>query len=149
MSKVINKVHDEEIEILDVLDEEVNIKKPLKKKEESIEEMLKYANEELLEHTQKIMEYSKKNKSYNILKEDHSKLDKENKKNKLKLSEYEIALKKLQEENIELRKKLEKNKKKLVTVQSILQVVINSYGINNVIKIIGIPYIKLKEYLQD
>lgn len=149
MGRVVDKVHDEEIEILDVLDEEVNIKKPLHKTEESIEEMLKYANEELLEHTQKIMEYTKNSKSHQVLQEKYLKLEKENKKNRLKLSEYEIELKQKEEENIQLRKKIEKNKKKLVTLQSILQVIINSYGINNVIKLIGIPYIKLKEYLQD
>lgn len=146
MSEIKNTEELEEIEILDVFDEENEIKEPLK---ETIDDILKSTSIEMESHTEKILEYTRRNKSYQELQEKYTKLDLENKKNRLKLSEYEIELKQKEEENISLRKDVEKNKKKLVTVQSILQVVINSYGINSIIKVIGIPYVKLKEYLQD
>jgi len=146
MSEIESTEEIEEIEILDVFDEVNEVKEPLK---ESIDDILKSTSIEMESHTEKILEYTRRNKSYQELQEKYTKLDLENKKNRLKLSEYEIELKQKEEENISLRKDVEKNKKKLVTVQSILQVVINSYGINSIIKVIGIPYVKLKEYLQD
>lgn len=142
-------VYEEEIEILDVKEEVEEVKSLLNKESESREDILKMTNEQLLDHTKNLLEYTKTNKSYQALKEKYLKLELENKSNRLKLSECEIELKKQSEENIQLRKEIEQKKKKLVTVQSILQVIINSYGINSIIKIIGIPYIKLKEYLQD
>lgn len=149
MSDIIKEAQDEEIEILDVFDEVKDVKSLLNEESESREDMLRMTNQEILDHTQRIIEYTKTNKSYRALQEKYAKLELENKKNRLKLSECEIELKQKDEENIVLRKEVEKNKKKLVTIQSILQVVVNAYGINSVIKIIGIPYVKLKEYLQD
>jgi len=146
MSEIESTEEIEEIEILDVFDEVNEVKEPLK---ETINDIIKSTSIEMESHTEKILEYTRRNKSYQELQEKYTKLDLENKKNRLKLSEYEIELKQKEEENISLRKDVEKNKKKLVTVQSILQVVINSYGINSIIKVIGIPYVKLKEYLQD
>lgn len=142
-------IHEEEIEILDVKEEVEDVKSLLNKESESREDILKMTNEQILDHTKNLLEYTKANKSYQALQEKYSKLELENKSNRLKLSECEIELKKQAEENIQLRKEIEQKKKKLVTTQSILQVIINSYGINSIIKIIGIPYIKLKEYLQD
>lgn len=147
MKDVIDRNVDEEIEILDVIEDDV--KSLLEKESQTRENMLKRTNEELIDHTQKMLEYSKLRQNYKALQEKYIMTDMENKKSQLELNECKMELKLKDEENIQLKTQNEKNKKKLITLQSLLQVLIHAYGINDIIKVIGIPYIKLKEYLQD
>ncbi len=137
----------EEIEILDVEEEKVD--KILSKESKSREDILNFTNQEILDHTMRIVELSQANEEYKKLKAKCEKLEHENKVNTFKLNQYEVELKLKEEEMISLKTECSKSRKKLITVQSLLQVLINHYGINETINIIGIPYVKLKEYLQD
>lgn len=115
----------------------------------TIEELLADANEELLGHTQKLYNYQRIEREYKALLVEHEKVSKREKTYRLEKKELEILLANKDNENVNLKKETERLKKKIVTVQSILQLLISAYGIEDVSKIIGIPYIKLKEYLQE
>ena len=138
----------DEIEILDV-DEDNSFNDILSKESKTREDILNFTNQEIIDHTMRMVELSQTNEEYKKLKAKCEKLEHDNKVNAFKLNEYEVELRLKEEEIIALKTECSKSRKKMITIQSLLQVLVNHYGINETINIIGIPYIKLKEYLQD
>lgn len=139
---------EEDIEVLEI-NEEKEMEEVLNQESHSRDTMLKMANQALEKQSINMITYAKLTEkmqkiqeSYLLLKEEKESLEK-------KIIYLRKTQQQMENELVTLRLEKEQNKKKRSALQSLLQVLLNVYGVHEVIKILGIPYIKLKEYLEE
>lgn len=120
----------------------MDVKELLKQEEMSRDDILRKTNDELENKTMKLFDYSVLLEDYNNLQKEAKRIALDSKDNLIKLREIEMELLKKEEEirNVKADKKV---------LAMFLEKIIDRYGINEISKTLGIPYIKLKEYLQD
>ncbi len=136
----------DDVEILDVEEERDSI---LSEQAKTRKTLLKLANEAMDFQKINIASYTKSTYQLQEIEEAYSKLKKRNQDLEKQLKIVSEQQKREENELIKLRLENEKNKKKRSSLQSLLQVVLNVYGEQEVIHILGISYVKLKEYLED
>ncbi len=136
----------DDVEILDVEEERNSI---LSEQAKTRKTLLKLANEAMDFQRINIASYTKSTYQLQEIEEAYSKLKKRNQDLEKQLKIVSEQQKREENELIKLRLENEKNKKKRSSLQSLLQVVLNVYGEQEVIHILGISYVKLKEYLED
>ncbi len=136
----------DDVEILDVEEERNSI---LSEQAKTRKTLLKLANEAMDFQRINIASYTKSTYQLQEIEEAYSKLKKRNQDLEKQLKIVREQQKREENELIKLRLENEKNKKKRSSLQSLLQVVLNVYGEQEVIHILGISYVKLKEYLED
>lgn len=139
---------DERIEILDV-EENEKVKTVLDQEALTRENILKSANQALENQSGNMMTYTKVTYQFKKMREAYLLLKAENENLEQQIQDLKKIQKKRENEVIQLRLENEQNKKKRSALQSLLQVVLNVYGIHEIIEILGISYTKLKEYLED
>lgn len=132
------------IEILDI--EEVST---LSEQAKTRRELLKLANEAMDFQKNSIDSYTKSTYQLKRIKEAYLELKKRNEELEQEFKIIREQQRKEENEMIRLRLQNEQNKKKRSALQSLLQVVLNVYGEQEIIHILGISYVKLKEYLED
>lgn len=133
------------IEILDI-EEEVST---LSEQAKTRRELLKLANEAMDFQKNSIDSYTKSTYQLKRIKEAYLELKKRNEELEQEFKIIREQQRKEANEMIRLRLQNEQNKKKRSALQSLLQVVLNVYGEQEIIHILGISYVKLKEYLED
>jgi predicted RNase H-like nuclease (RuvC/YqgF family) len=137
---------DDEIEILDYeQDENINLISESSKRKK----ILKLAQKEIEKQSLNMIEYYGLPNKLKKVNHDYKKLETENRILRYKVEQMEEENRKKEAELVKLRLASEQNKKKRNSLQAMLQVIINNYGINEIIEILGISYIKLKEYLHE
>ena len=67
----------------------------------------------------------------------------------LQVSKLENNINNLELENKLLKKLITENKKKISGLQSIVELMVNDYGISNIEVVTGLPIDKIKEYFQE
>jgi alpha-galactosidase/6-phospho-beta-glucosidase family protein len=125
------------------------LKEKLEKEKKSRQSILNETKEELDNHMVSMIKYNKIKDSYHMLTE---KYIEEELKRDIVASKIDTYLEKLtkQEQEVQtLTKESEQLKKRITTLKSLLEILIDHYGIENISQISGISVIKLKEYLQD
>ena len=104
-------------------------------------------------HNKKIKEYENKVKNLDVLKMKYNNLERETKevvkKYQEKSKNMEEEVENLQSEVQVLRKTILTYKSKVNSLQSIIALMVNDFGIDQVALASGISVDKIKEYLQD
>jgi hypothetical protein len=142
-------IKDPEIEEIEILEIDENFKNVLDKESKIREDMLLFTDDEMIHQTKKMMKYVQMEEEYKQLKEKCAQLEQNAQINTFKQNENEVNIKLKEEELIALKTEMAKTRKKITALQSLLQVLVERYGINEIISAVGIPYVKLKEYLQE
>ena len=107
----------------------------------------------LVSHSEKLVKYTETEKAYKLLEVKYANLlneymDFEKNKN-LQVSKLENNINNLELENKLLKKLITENKKKISGLQSIVELMVNDYGISNIEVVTGLPIDKIKEYFQE
>lgn len=104
-------------------------------------------------HSKKIVEYDQKAKTLDILEVKYNNLERESKEAittlQNKLEELSEANKNLENEVMILRRTVVNYKSKTTGLRSVVELMINDFGIDQVVLATGIEKDKLKEYLRD
>ena len=107
----------------------------------------------LAEHSQKLVEYDRVAKEHELLKIKYKSLKKEYKENEelrnKQVSSLKENLENAEHENKMLKKIVMNQKRKISGLQSIVELVVNDYGIQNIKLVTGLSIDKIKEYFQD
>ena len=152
--KVENK---EDIKKSDVISETEkmmsSIESSMKKDMQDRKKILKDMEKSLVSHSEKLVKYTETEKSYKLLEVKYANLlneymDFEKNKN-LQVSKLENNINNLELENKLLKKLITENKKKISGLQSIVELMVNDYGISNIEVVTGLPIDKIKEYFQE
>ncbi len=136
----------DDVEILDV---ETECKTILSEEAKTRENILKSANEAMESQSMNIASYTKFTYQFKKMEELNDSLKYRNQFLEKEIQVLREQQKRNENELVKLRFQNEQNKKKRSSLQSLLQVVLNVYGVQEVIHILGISYAKLKEYLED
>jgi len=104
-------------------------------------------------HSQKLVEYDRAKRAYELLEVKYSALKKEytqseEMKNK-RIESLKSTLENVDHENKILKKMVMAQKRKISGLQSIVELVVNDYGIQNIELVTGLSSDKIKEYFQD
>ncbi len=152
--KVENK---EDIKKSDVISETEkmmsSIESSMKKDMQDRKKILKDMEKSLVSHSEKLVKYTETEKAYKLLEVKYANLlneymDFEKNKN-LQVSKLENNINNLELENKLLKKLITENKKKISGLQSIVELMVNDYGISNIEVVTGLPIDKIKEYFQE
>lgn len=152
--KVENK---EDIKKSDVISETEkmmsSIESSMKKDMQDRKKILKDMEKSLVSHSEKLVKYNETEKAYKLLEVKYANLlneymDFEKNKN-LQVSKLENNINNLELENKLLKKLITENKKKISGLQSIVELMVNDYGISNIEVVTGLPIDKIKEYFQE
>lgn len=107
----------------------------------------------LAAHSQKLVEYDRVAKEHDLLKIKYKSLKKEYKENEelrnKQVSSLKENLENVEHENKMLKKIVMNQKRKISGLQSIVELVVNDYGIQNIQLVTGLSIDKIKEYFQD
>jgi hypothetical protein len=136
----------DDVEILEIEEEKTNV---LIEQAETRKKLLKLANEAMDLQKINIDSYTNSTYQLNKMKEAYIQLRKKNQELEKEFKVVREQQTKIENELIRLRLQNEHNKKKRSALQSLLQVVLNVYGEQEITHILGISYSKLKEYLED
>lgn len=136
----------DDIEILDVEEEKASV---LSEQAKTRKKLLKLANEAMDFQRINIASYTKSTTQLKRMNEAYIQLKKRNQDLEKEMKIVREQQRKEENELIRLRLQNEQNKKKRSSLQSLLQVVLNVYGEQEITHILGISYVKLKEYLED
>lgn len=144
-----NKIHD----LAEVNKMFKEIESTIKRDEKDRKKILNDVENDLVSHSKKMAEYDRTAKAYKLLEVKYNTLKSES-------SEYEkiatdriAALteenRNLENENKILKRVLMNQKRKISGLQSIVELVVNDYGIQNIELVTGLSSDKIKEYFQD
>ncbi len=136
----------DDVEILEIEEEKTNV---LIEQAETRKKLLKLANEAMDLQKINIDSYTNSTYQLNKMKEAYIQLRKKNQELEKEFKVVREQQTKIENELIRLCLQNEHNKKKRSALQSLLQVVLNVYGEQEITHILGISYSKLKEYLED
>ncbi len=115
--------------------------------------IFKDVEKNLQEHSQKLVEYDRAKRAYELLEVKYGALKKEyaqseEMKNK-RIESLKSTLENVDHENKILKKMVMAQKRKISGLQSIVELVVNDYGIQNIELVTGLSSDKIKEYFQD
>lgn len=136
-------------ESIDIVDMDENVKAVLNQEAQTRENILKLTEQALESQNGNMLAYTKVTSELKKLKEDYLLLKIEKEVLEKQVKRLNDMQKNKEGEIISLRFENEENKKKQRALQSLLQVVTNTYGVSEIIAILGISYTKLEEYLKD
>ncbi len=136
-------------ESIDIVDMDENVKAVLNQEAQTRENILKLTEQALESQNGNMLAYTKVTSELKKLKEDYLLLKIEKEVLEKQVKRLNDMQKNREGEIISLRFENEENKKKHRALQSLLQVVTNTYGVSEIIAILGISYTKLEEYLKD
>ena len=130
-----------------------SIESSMKKDMQDRKKILKDMEKSLVSHSEKLVKYTETEKAYKLLEVKYANLlneymDFEKNKN-LQVSKLENNINNLELENKLLKKLITENKKKISGLQSIVELMVNDYGISNIEVVTGLPIDKIKEYFQN
>jgi len=129
------------------------IESSIKKDAKDRKQILRDVENDLESHSKKIVEYDRTAKAYKLLEVKYSTLEKEASELKKITSERIDILKEqvnnLDSENKILKRVVMNQKRKISGLQSIVELVVNDYGIQNIELVTGLSSDKIKEYFQD
>lgn len=130
-----------------------SIESSMKKDMQDRKKILKDMEKSLVSHSEKLVKYNETEKAYKLLEVKYANLlneymDFEKNKN-LQVSKLENNINNLELENKLLKKLITENKKKISGLQSIVELMVNDYGISNIEVVTGLPIDKIKEYFQE
>ena len=130
-----------------------SIESSMKKDMQDRKKILKDMEKSLVSHSEKLVKYNETEKAYKLLEVKYANLlneymDFEKNKN-LQVSKLENNINNLGLENKLLKKLITENKKKISGLQSIVELMVNDYGISNIEVVTGLPIDKIKEYFQE
>lgn len=115
--------------------------------------IFKDVEKNLFAHNQKLIEYDRIARAYDLLEVKYKSLKKEYKENEELRNKQVLSLKSnlenLDHENKMLKKIVINQKRKISGLQSIVELVVNDYGIQNIQLVTGLSIDKIKEYFQD
>lgn len=127
-------------------------KEVLKNEEKDRKKMMEEATNSLENYSYRIIELENKIKEYELQEIKYKNTERENKElNKIyeiKLEEKNNILETKEKENIELKKENTENTTIINNLKSLLEVIINHYGIEEIANITGLEINKIKEYLK-
>ena len=130
-----------------------NVESAMKKDSKNRNKMLKDVEKDLEIHSKKMVEYDRTAKAYKLLEVKYESLKKETCENEKTSRDKIIALKQITEnlesENKLLKKVIMNQKRKISGLQSIVELVVNDYGIKNIELVTGLSSDKIKEYFQE
>ena len=125
----------------------------MKKDSKDRKKILSDVEKDLESHSKKMVEYDRTAKAYKLLEIKYNTLEKESKEQEKLVSNKIETLKEtidnLESENKILKKMIMTQKRKLSGLQSIVELVVNDYGIQNIELVTGLSSDKIKEYFQD
>lgn len=125
----------------------------MKRDSKDRKKILKDVEKDLDSHSKKMMEYDRIAKAYKLLEVKYNTLEKETQQNETmvnnKIQTLKEAIDNLDSENKMLKKMIMNQKRKLSGLQSIVELVVNDYGIQNIELVTGLSSDKIKEYFQD
>lgn len=136
-------------ESIEIVDMDENVKAVLNQEAQTRENILKLTEQALESQNGNMLAYTKVTSELKKLKEDYLLLKIEKEVLEKQVKRLNDMQKNREGEIISLRFENEENKKKHRALQSLLQVVTNTYGVSEIIAILGISYTKLEEYLKD
>ena len=125
----------------------------MKKDSKDRKKILRDVEKDLDSHSKKMIEYDRIAKAYKLLEVKYNTLEKETKQNETisnnKIQNLKATVDDLESENKMLKKMIMNQKRKLSGLQSIVELVVNDYGIQNIELVTGLSSDKIKEYFQD
>ena len=125
----------------------------MEKESQNRNKIFKDVERNLAEHSQKLVEYDRVAKEHELLKIKYKSLKKEYKENEelrnKQVSSLKENLENAEHENKMLKKIVMNQKRKISGLQSIVELVVNDYGIQNIKLVTGLSIDKIKEYFQD
>lgn len=125
----------------------------MEKESQNRNKIFKDVERNLAEHSQKLVEYDRVAKEHELLKIKYKSLKKEYKENEelrnKQVSSLKENLENAEHENKMLKKIVMNQKRKISGLQSIVELVVNDYGIQNIQLVTGLSIDKIKEYFQD
>lgn len=127
--------------------------KNLKGESTDRKKLMNELNDSLENYAYKILEYEKRIKEYELMEIKYKNLEREMKEKtniyQIKISDLEKENDKLEKEIFDVKKEILNNESKKTALKSIIDLVINDYGIDYIVETSGISSDKIKEYLQD
>lgn len=124
----------------------------MKKDARNRKKLLRDVEKDLASHSQKLVAYDRVAKDHKLLQVKYDSIKKEFsefEKQKLEIiSQLQEGVNSLQQENQLLKRVMVKQKKKLLGLQSIVELIVNDYGLNNIEIVTGLSADKIKEYLE-
>lgn len=130
-----------------------NIEASIKKDMKDRNQILKDMEQSLANHSKRLVEYDQIEKSYKLLEVKYRNLLKEHddfqKDSTEQIAKLEHCVDNLELENKLLKKIVTENKRKISGLQSIVELMVNDYGISNIEVVTGLSSEKIKEYFQD
>lgn len=125
----------------------------MKKDSKDRKKILRDVEKDLASHSQKMVEYDRTAKAYKLLEVKYNNLARESQEKEQAASDKIEVLKQnvdnLANENKILKKMVMNQKRKISGLQSIVELVVNDYGIQNIELVTGLSSDKIKEYFQD
>lgn len=125
----------------------------MEKESQNRNKIFKDVERNLAEHSQKLVEYNRVARAYDLLEIKYKSLKKEYKENEelrnKQVSSLKENLENAEHENKMLKKIVMNQKRKISGLQSIVELVVNDYGIQNIQLVTGLSIDKIKEYFQD
>ena len=125
----------------------------MKKDSKDRKKILSDVEKDLESHSKKMVEYDRTAKAYKLLEIKYNTLEKESKEQEKlvsnKIENLKETIDNLESENKILKKMIMTQKRKLSGLQSIVELVVNDYGIQNIELVTGLSSDKIKEYFQD
>lgn len=134
--------------------EQINeIESIMKQESENRDKIFKDVERNLQAHGQKLVEYDRISRAYELLEVKYHTLRKEieqteETKNK-RIESLKSNMNELDHENKILKKMVMSQKRKISGLQSIVELVVNDYGIHNIELVTGLSSDKIKEYFRD
>jgi len=129
------------------------IESTIKKDAKDRKKILKDVENDLESHSKKMVEYDRTAKAYKLLEVKYNALKNESTEAE-KIATDRITKLKEENDNLENENKILKRvvmnqKRKISGLQSIVELVVNDYGIQNIELVTGLSSDKIKEYFQD
>lgn len=130
---------------------ELNIDKRIQNDFKNRDNLFKSVEEDLQIHTRNLMAYGRIEKEYKLLKVKYQSLENEYRKLEslygVEYRKLKNNMENLQVENRLLKKVVINDKRKISGLKSIVELVVNDYGIQNIELVTGLSSDKIKEYL--
>lgn len=130
-----------------------DIESTIKRDAKDRKQILRDVENDLESHSKKMVEYDRTAKAYKLLEVKYNALEKEFT-DSSKIANDRITKLKEENDNLENENKILKRvvmnqKRKISGLQSIVELVVNDYGIQNIELVTGLSSDKIKEYFQD
>lgn len=130
-----------------------NIEASMKRDMKDRNQILKDMEQSLLNHSKRLVEYDQIEKAYKLLEVKYNSLLKEHTEMEnqatIQMETLTHNVQNLELENKLLKKLITENKRRISGLQSIVELMVNDYGMSNIEVVTGLSGEKIKEYFQD